>query len=91
MVITWATSMSAYGRYWWLLSSPVWIRLSDTYPLNGGMPAMDAAPITNATARTGMRRARPPMSDSFVSPVRCRMAPAHRNSSDLNRAWLTRW
>ena len=52
---------------------------------------MAAAPTMKATAMTGMRRARPPISDSLVSPVVWTIAPAQRKSRALNRAWLTRW
>ena len=41
-----------------------------TNPLNGGTPAMLAAPITNATVSHGKTRLRPPRRFKSRSPVR---------------------
>ena len=90
MVIACAASVSRYGVISWSCCRPSWIRLTDTYPFSGGIPAIAAAPSTKPAVMTGIRRARPPISDSLVAPVRCTIAPAHRNSSGLNSALLIR-
>ena len=70
----------------------VWnVSHSEMNPLSNGIPEMDRQPIRKNTAVCGMRRIRPPMLFRSYSCVACAMAPAPRNNSPLNRAWLRMW
>src|SRR3954452_15639289 len=63
----------------------------DQKPASGGIPARAPSPLTHDQNVTGMLRRRPPIRHiEFVSTAWI-TAPAARNSSALNAAWVSRW
>ena len=62
---------------------------SEAKPFSGGSPAIAIAPTRNAPPVHGMRRSRPPSWSSSSEPTAFSNAPAPRNSSALNTAWLS--
>ena len=60
-------------------------------PESGGTPAMASVPMAMVAKVIGMRRARPPMRRMSCSPPMAWITlPAHRKSSPLKNAWVTR-
>ena len=55
------------------------------------MAEMASAPIKKQMAVAGMRRNRPPIFSMLRVPVEYSSAPAPKNSSPLNIAWLNVW
>ena len=64
---------------------------SETKPLSGGSADSPAAPMSNATAVTGMRWMSAPSFSMSRRPVALNTAPAPQNSRLFSSAWLTQW
>ena len=60
-----------------------------TKPLSGGSAEIAAAPTRKVAAVQGMRWINPPSASRSRVWVACCTAPAPRNSSALNTAWLS--
>ena len=60
-------------------------------PFMIGTPARARAPTMNTFRTSGIRAPRPPSRARSRVPVAWMTAPAARNSSALNSAWLSRW